>query len=54
MYLVLLAFLLVFILYFLYQEEINYYIDYSASKASDAVSQSGGSAIINYYKYHMM
>jgi hypothetical protein len=54
MYLVLLAFLLVFILYFLYEEEINYYLEYSASRASEAASQSGGSAILNYYRYHMM
>ena len=54
MYLVVLAFLLVFIVYFLYQEEINYYIDYSKAKAQETASSSGGSAIINYYKYHMM
>jgi hypothetical protein len=54
MYLAVLAFLLVFILYFLYQEEINYYLEYSAAKAMESASSSGGSAIINYYKYHMM
>lgn len=54
MYLVVLAFLLIFILYFLYREEINFYLDYSASKASEAASESGGNAIFNYYKYHML
>ena len=54
MYLAVLAFLLVFILYFLYQEEINYYVEYSAAKAIESASNSGGNAIINYYKYHMM
>ncbi len=54
MYLLILAFLLIFILYFLYQEEINFYLEYSAAKAGEAASQSAGNAILNYYRYHMM
>ena len=54
MYLVVLAFLLVFIVYFLYQEEINYYIDYSKAKAHETASSAGGISLLNYYKYHMI
>jgi hypothetical protein len=54
MYLVILAFLLVFILYYLYQDEINFYLEYSAAKAIETASNAGGGAILDYYRYHMV
>jgi len=54
MYLVTLAFLLVFILYFLYQDEINYYLEYSAARAIEAASNNSVGQVLYYYKYHML
>jgi hypothetical protein len=53
MKLLILSFLLMAIVYFLYQDQINYYIEYSSVSANETVAKSGIGAIINYYSYYM-
>lgn len=52
MKLLVLSFLLIAIVYFLYHDLIDYYLEYSAVSANEAVSKSGIGAIINYYNHY--
>ena len=53
MKLLILSFLLMAIVYFLYQDQINYYLEYTSVSASETVAKSGVGAIMNYYNYYM-
>jgi hypothetical protein len=52
MYFVALTFLLVFILYILYKEEIDFYVEYSINTAAQAAESGGLGELFSYYKYH--